>query len=387
MYISTVLIYIILLLQRGHCVTRGGEKKQKGRDLNLANLVDIAKQDMGPSNFMSIYGHHASHANAVFAAAIDSSAMPHDAERFAGTLRATGYRDDIVVAIAKDARKDFVDVLRKHKCVIYAVEPKCIGQSHDTVCKFEGQARDEHFSINMIRFNLYKWWSRHYSSESLIMFTDFRDVFFQMNPFLYNKESWQEWDMQVFLEHHPSKVIERCPFNRGWIEECYGTKAIEIVGTHTVSCSGVSIGKRDPMLAYAHLMLSQLEPDQRNQYKEGFTSTTENPKRCISLGMDQGLHNWLLYSGQLSRYFHVKIVPQGEGLVNTLGSLKGDRAPIKMTLEEWGILKADKNGATTVHNWDGHLSPVVHQADRWSNEGTLYETLKVFRKFKNLKKP
>ena len=42
-------------------------------------------------------------------------------------------------------------------------------------------------------------------------------------------------------------------------------------------------------------------------------------KQCISIGMDQGFHNYLVYSGQLDRIMDVKHFPQGEGPVNTLG--------------------------------------------------------------------
>ena len=40
-------------------------------------------------------------------------------------------------------------------------------------------------------------------------------------------------------------------------------------------------------------------------------------KTCSSIGIDQGFHNFLLYSGQLDKVMDVKIFPQGEGPVNT----------------------------------------------------------------------
>ena len=42
---------------------------------------------------------------------------------------------------------------------------------------------------------------------------------------------------------------------------------------------------------------------------------------CMSVGMDQGMHNWLVYSGDLELYTAstLFIFKQGEGPVNTLG--------------------------------------------------------------------
>jgi hypothetical protein len=212
-----------------------------------------------------------------------------------------------------------------------------------------------------------------YSSESRILLSDFRDVFFQQNPFSFRRRDWQDHQLIIFLEHHPTKVIQRCPFNNGWIENCYGTAAIDMIGTNTPSCSGVTFGTRDAILAYTYLMLEQLDPNIRSQYLESPPVYKENPRACISLGMDQGFHNWLYYSGQLSRFMSIKVYQNGEGMVNTLGSLAGGLAPIKWTLEEWGIAKGiDKD--VWIYNWDGEKSPIVHQADRW-DRGGFYHSL------------
>jgi hypothetical protein len=36
-------------------------------------------------------------------------------------------------------------------------------------------------------------------------------------------------------------------------------------------------------------------------------NSTGEMKMCISLGMDQGFHNWLVYSGQLDKYMDLKV--------------------------------------------------------------------------------
>lgn len=109
--------------------------------------------------------------------------------------------------------------------------------------------------------------------------------------------------MVVFQEAYPNKVIYRCPFNGGWIQGCYGMENFKKVASNTVSCSGVSIGTRDAILVYSYLLLQQLDP----RVRYGRNTTVTNNKGCISLGMDQGIHNWLVYSGALDRYVDLKI--------------------------------------------------------------------------------
>jgi hypothetical protein len=52
------------------------------------------------------------------------------------------------------------------------------------------------------------------------------------------------------------QVIDRCVFNAGWIENCYGLEALKKIGTNTVSCSGVSFGTKDAVMVYVSLLLS-----------------------------------------------------------------------------------------------------------------------------------
>ena len=84
----------------------------------------------------------------------------------------------------------------------------------------------------------------------------------------------------------------------------------------------------------------------------------------------KGIHNWLLYSGILSRIFtnKISVFEQGEGPVNTLGGLFGKNKIFSPNMTEVGIFKKDVNGKITVYNWNGKPSPVVHQYDRFSGD-------------------
>lgn len=50
------------------------------------------------------------------------------------------------------------------------------------------------------------------------------------------------------------------------------------------------------LLSQAHLITQQLDP--RVRYGRNTTMTN---RHCISLGMDQGFHNWLVYSGKFCK--------------------------------------------------------------------------------------
>jgi hypothetical protein len=97
--------------------------------------------------------------------------------------------------------------------------------------------------------------------------------------------------------------------------------------------------------------------------------------------MDQGITNWLVYSGLLDRYTTVRIVPQGQGPVNTIGAFyPGQRARLKLSLmKDWKILRvAGGDGLKEIVNWNGDLSPCVHQADRFlGSELQEYEELRA----------
>ena len=50
----------------------------------------------------------------------------------------------------------------------------------------------------------------------------------------------------------------------------------------------------------------------------------------------QGFHEILPHCGQLDRYVHVKLIQQGEGLVNSVGAFSGKSSLVKMSLKNWG---------------------------------------------------
>mmetsp|Transcript_22122 Transcript_22122/g.22296 ORF Transcript_22122/g.22296 Transcript_22122/m.22296 type:complete len:435 (-) Transcript_22122:157-1461(-) len=353
---------------------RGGSGKSgpKSKASKLAALVSGLTAEPLPEGFEPeswSKPHRRNVPYAIFAAAMSVDMMPRDVKNFAGTARKVGFDGDIVLAMEPGMRDSVIDMFKKYEAVMYNVKMTCQGNGHAKVCNVYNTPKK--YSINVIRYHLYYWWSTLYEPETLIMISDFRDVFFQSNPFLYKPKEWAPPAAQlvVFQEAHPNSVIDREPFNRGWIRHCYGQKALEKIGHNTVSCSGVSMGTRDAILVYSYLMTLQTLPKIRLMPN----ATAKDFQRCISPGMDQGFHNWMIYSGMLNRYMDVRIFQQGEGPVNTVGGFFGDNKRLKFTLEEWGIIKGKAPNAY-IANWNGDRSPVIHQLDRFLPTDTFKST-------------
>ena len=252
-----------------------------------------------------------------------------------------------------------MSTLKEYNCVVYMVEAECQGpETGHRICNLKGEKSKTQFSVNMIRYHLYRWWAMKYEETATVLVSDFRDVFFQSNPFEYHTKDWNfpKHDLVVFQEAHPLKTLGRCPFNSGWLQGCYGRKVLHMLSHNPVSCSGVSMGTRNGILAYAYMMTQHLNPKIRYGRPKSVNSKAPSNDGCISAGMDQGFHNYLVYSGALSKVMRVKIFQQGEGPVNTVGAFfPGARALIKRSLQDWQVLRGE-SGDFWFSNWNGDPS-------------------------------
>lgn len=370
---------------------RGGKKKNRGdksSDTNRKNnkkllrsksslLERIQSEVIIPDDFKvqdSCKFNHHFEGPAILTAAMSKSLMTQDVKRFVGTARKVGYNDDIVVAISPNSRPKFLTDLVDYKTITYLISPICNnGTDHNLRCHFKlGKDTTPNVSINMIRYFLYLWWAKtYYAKDALIMIADFADSFFQSNPFLYHIDEWKPpiSDLVVFQEPYPNKVIYRCAINSAWIEMCYSNDDYNKIKSNTISCSGISMGTAEAIMIYAFLLTEQLKPSVR--YGGSFLSDMHlNHDRChASLGIDQGFHNYLVYSGQLSRYLNVRVYQQGEGPANTIGGYFGpsNTNQMNLTLREMNILKGEEPNAM-FYNFNGEASPIVHQFDRFRHK-------------------
>ncbi|HEY3673395.1 MAG TPA: hypothetical protein VGN51_20840 [Acidimicrobiia bacterium] len=176
--------------------------------------------------------------------------------------------------------------------------------------------------LQSLRYDCYRRYLRERPEFTHVLISDLRDVVFQGDPFVDPPTG-----LEVFLEE-PESTFAVDGFNRRWIDDLYGSAGVQTLGSQTVSCSGVTCGTREAMLAYLDAMCEEVD------------------QHLPPLGAhDQAIHNWLLYHGGLGE---PAIVANGYGRVLTMGEQRTvDVAPDGRVL-----------------NRDGTVPPVLHQYDR-----------------------
>jgi hypothetical protein len=113
-----------------------------------------------------------------------------------------------------------------------------------------------------IRYALYEYWLRYYSEYSYILILDFRDTFFQGNPFsmfgnFQDRQAAKKTDyvLHMYAENYDVKNIGICVFNSNWIKTCFGKDALVALKQHAVICSGKTLFVIFPGCVFIFLLL------------------------------------------------------------------------------------------------------------------------------------
>jgi hypothetical protein len=132
-----------------------------------------------------LWGVKHSDGDAVFALACNYDTKYY--KRFVGTLRKAGFKGDIVLAVSPIAKmkKGVEEYLKSTGVVAYGFDVDCEGKDN---CKLQDEFLGypdprPHRTFANIRYALYEYWLRYYSGNAYILILDFRDTFFQRNPF------------------------------------------------------------------------------------------------------------------------------------------------------------------------------------------------------------
>lgn len=378
---------VLLLLSVSCCITVVAQEPQP-------ELFEPAPESyvLGPSSFpkptdkleehgavpivQPFYGHHRPEADAIFAYA-EGYSVPYYLH-FIETLRATGYDGDLVLAIAEERllHPDVMVYLKtQENLVVYHSDMDCLSEDQKTwsgrrVMKTGGmdifqmcvlhqvygwveegkvvkKAQDprEGRVVATLRYEWYWIWLQHYNKNSWIMVLDARDSFFQLNPFVNlprrtdpNVSSGRLW---FFGENANATRLGKSTKNANWLRNGYGVPVFESMRTKPTICSGSTMGEAVAVEQYLRALINEKD---------------ETEVRMT--GSDQGFHNYLYYTHKLANVNAISsltVWEQGRGIINNLGALRTKE------LTEWG------NYNKTTHeviNWDGSLSPVVHQWDR-----------------------
>mmetsp|Transcript_14232 Transcript_14232/g.28397 ORF Transcript_14232/g.28397 Transcript_14232/m.28397 type:complete len:370 (-) Transcript_14232:369-1478(-) len=314
------------------------------------------------------FGTHSRSSDAIFALAEGYDAKSY--HRFIATAREAGYKGDIVLSVStpdklkKDVLKYLEGAAAKGGVIVYHVPWTCnkiSGEKADSAldgvarCNNNGLFGSRKYGESLkdmrtgrpvatARYELYWAWNQMYDTDSRIMLVDFRDTIFQDNPFRDLARTTKgvkkgEGALHLYLENYEATGIFRSSFNKNWIQSAYGKGKLKEIGDQPVICSGSTVGEQVALDVYLRAMVAEYDRTQ-----------------CKAKGCDQGFHNYLFRKQILDEAKGIsKIIlhEQGKGAINNLAAMR------TKTLKEWGILKDGK-----VYNWDGTLSPVVHQYDR-----------------------
>jgi len=290
--------------------------------IDIPHVMTYAASNMpvlGPyptDGAVPLYGMKHSGGDAIFALACNYPKNFY--QRFVGSLRKAKYEGDIVLAVSPPTKmKPGVEkYIQQTKVVAYGFDVDCKGKDN---CRFMDDFLGypdprPYRTFANIRYAMYEYWLRHYSEKSYILILDFRDTFFQSDPFLSfgpvaNREP--KYDLQMFAENHKVKTIGKCVYNSLWIGRCFGRPALAALSNYPVLCSGSTLGSFLGIKHYVRTMLSSM--DTVKCWLKGIES-------------DQGYQNYLFYNG----YFNFNgnnatLFEQGTGIVNTVGALNGKR--------------------------------------------------------------
>lgn len=284
---------------------------------------------------------------AVFKGSYDSMiiSLPTNFKMFLGTARNI-FDGDIVLAIeSSNLNAEIKNFLINYNITVYTIsENLCLHQTDNVFCGSNG----DYVPASIFRYYLYEKWAINYRETSLIYLTDFSDTFFQSSPFIYHPEDWfPDYQLVLFQEVYPNRVIGNYQSSGSMVQECYGTEGYNKLKRETMISSGALLGTRNGVLVFSRQMTLQLQ--------EAPGRLTDS--RCSGRGVDAAFINWLAHHRPLKIVLRMKILPHGRGAANSLSGLLPNPANALSKTGSLRQLQLYQSG--WVLNWDGSIAPVV----------------------------
>ncbi len=216
------------------------------------------------------------------------------------------------------------------------------------LCRAQGvQLRElpEESSIG-VRANRFVGYDQVCAGYDWCLAVDFRDVLFQSDPF----QLLPGGQYELILTQEFSAIrIRDCPHNRKWLGSCWGYDWVESVGHESIICSGTIMGTPLGFQMLRTAMLAEM------------AVSASKGEACTA--RDQGHLNYIYLTHKLDHSV-VLLEQQGRGIFNTVGYIT-PKSDIVKHLNKQGL----------VANYDGVVSPVIHQYDRFPELRPLVETL------------
>lgn len=267
--------------------------------------------------------------------------------QFIATLRRTGATCPILLGISDGPEYEPVKRYLLENAVNYFIVPP-ISPGHKVA--------------NGYRFAQYKLWLRDLDFRYALLI-DFRDAYFQRDPFADIGVFMQDCDLYLMSEfqlltigNHPNKM------NYDWVAKAFGKPIADAISDKVILNSGAILGTRHAIMIFLD---SIVEVTSQQNYEFA----------------DQGTLNYLAHSGLLDRCGRIKITRAGQSLVNNCGFTEIDLLdkirPI--TTDEaarMAFIPRDEAGRLLLYRdhdgWvlddNGNISYAVHQHDRFAPE-------------------
>lgn len=292
---------------------------------------------------------------------------------FVASLRATGYADDVCL-LYSDIDHESVQALRQYNVRLVPFQMGRINLLFKRVhycrllSKIFNSPLNRLYSMSQVYARAIRWWASRqkdpvaakcrlaaktfnvycvryplyylYLAERRgeyqnVMMADVRDVLFQRDPFDF------EWpaELNLFLEDS-RQPMKDCPFNSNWLRTGFGDDVLQAFGDKVASCSGITIGSYAAVMQYLELMIDHM------------INLNSHPA-----GIDQGVHNYLLYEGKLNG---AHVFPNGAGPVLTMGKTVDLPTPLN---DEGRVLNTDGTVVNVLHQYDRHIEQGWFQLD------------------------
>lgn len=267
--------------------TRLQLRGEPGEEPDVTSTINTPLDDKQEPNWRSSH-------SAVLAMATNYDMETY--QTFIGSLRATGYDGHIILGVSENPSEELASY-----CALQNVTMQ--PQEH---------GKYDEYKVSHKRFFTYTDWIRDCNTcTDGIMLTDFRDAFFQADPFATAVKLGQQYPIMVFEElvdgeHSATHWLTNVPVPR-----CRG---FTFTMDHAMLCSGSTMGSREGILEYLHAMMNEIK--YWNTHAE-----------CIDggVGDDQSIHNYLYYTNQLNyttadgKFVNAVAIPHRTGAIHVVG--------------------------------------------------------------------
>ena len=154
------------------------------------------------------------------------------------------------------------------------------------------------YHVSSLRWILYYWLLTDKSRLNTQLFDkiltiDVRDTVFQSDPFLLIPQTAinNTHGEIITMGENTQSSIGTCKWNSGWIKDCFGERIFRLIKSFPILCSDVTLGGSISMINYIIKMGKILLND--------YPCINTNFPVCERNGVDQGVHNVLIYMGQI----------------------------------------------------------------------------------------